>query len=140
MSKPSAMGYEWSTVVTLWKRDMLRLMRERSRWFGVILQPLIFWLIMGSGLARNFQVDGMDGLNYLTYTFPGILVMIILFTTIFATISVVEDRQSGFLQGVMVGPGSRTALVLGKVMGVTTLVLMQVSLFVVLAPWAGYAY
>ncbi|HIA03644.1 MAG TPA: ABC transporter, partial [Myxococcales bacterium] len=125
----AVMAQEWSTVATLWRRDMLRLWRERSRWFGVILQPLIFWLIMGSGMAQSFKAPESMGVDYLTYTFPGILVMIVLFTSIFATISVIEDRNSGFLQGVLVGPGSRASVVLGVVSGVTTLALVQTTLF-----------
>jgi len=119
---------------------MLRLWRERSRWFGVILQPLIFWLIMGSGMANSFQAPAELGIDYLTYTFPGILIMIVLFTSIFATISVIEDRNSGFLQGVLVGPGSRGSVVLGVVSGVTTLALVQTTLFALLAPSTGYPY
>jgi daunorubicin resistance ABC transporter membrane protein len=119
---------------------MLRLWRERSRWFGVILQPLIFWLIIGSGMANSFKAPTSMGMDYLQYTYPGIMVMIILFTSIFATIGVIEDRSSGFLQGVLVAPGSRASLVIGMVAGVTTLALIQSLLFALLSPWTGYDY
>ena len=135
---PGFLAQEWGVVATLWRRDMLRLRRERSRWLGVVLQPLMLWLIIGSGMTGTFTLKGAEGLGYLQYFFPGVLVMIVLFTAIFATISVIEDRQLGFLQGVLVAPGSRASMVLGKVAGVTTLALLQASLFVPLAPLAGY--
>jgi ABC-2 type transport system permease protein len=129
---------ELSVISTLWRRDMLHLLRERSRWLGVVLQPLLFWLLLGSGLSGSFRAPQHGGASYLVYFFPGTLVMVLLFTTIFATISVIEDRQSGFLQGVLVAPGSRAATVLGKTAGVTSLALVQAALLLLLAPLAGY--
>ena len=125
-------------VRSLWRRDMLRLKRERSRWLGVVAQPLLFWLLIGTGMAETFRLSGQEDVDYLQYFFPGIVVMTILFTTIFATISIIEDRQSGFLQQVLVAPGSRSALVAGKVAGVTTLTLLQCALLLLVAPSAGY--
>src|SRR5690606_3335369 len=133
------LGYELGLMGAMWRRDMLRLKREPSRWLGVVLQPLLFWAIIGGGMSESFEMKGAEGVDYLTYFYPGILVMIILFTTIFATISLIEDRQSGFLQAVVIAPGSRVSLVLGKVFGVTTLATLQSLLFLVLAPLAGYS-
>lgn len=131
--------YELGIIGALWAREMLRLRREKSRWFGVVLQPLLFWAILGGGLRSYFTAGSGEGgeVDYMTWFFPGILMMIVLFTTIFATISVIEDRQSGFLQGVLVAPGSRVALVLGKVAGVTTLVGIQLTVFLAVAPLGG---
>lgn len=132
-------AYDRGTAYALWARDMLRLKKERSRWLGVVAQPLLFWAVIGGGIGRNFSVGG-EPTSYLGFFYPGVLVMVILFTTIFSTISIIEDRQSGFLQGVMIGPGSRASVVAGKVAGVTTLVLMQCALFLLLAPAAGFAW
>src|SRR5439155_1319650 len=77
------------------------------------------------------------GTNYLAYLYPGILALVLLFTAIFATISTVEDRHSGFLQGVLVAPVSRTAIVVGQALGGTTLAVGQGALFLALAPLAG---
>lgn len=137
-TSPSALRWELGTIVALWRRDLLRLVRERSRWIGVVLQPLLFWIVIGSGMDGVFQLPGAEGTSYRAWFFPGILVMIVLFTTIFATMSVIEDRQSGFLQQVLVAPGSRMALVLGKVAGVTTMALIQAALFLPVAPLAGF--
>jgi daunorubicin resistance ABC transporter membrane protein len=137
---PTRGQQEFGIIAALWRRDLLRLQRERSRWMGVVLQPLLFWLIIGSGMADTFAIAGAGNVDYLEWFFPGILMMIVLFTAIFATISVIEDRQSGFLQGVLVAPGSRLAMVLGKVSGVVSMTLIQSVLFLALMPLAGYSY
>ncbi|MFV8753063.1 ABC transporter permease [Nannocystaceae bacterium ST9] len=126
-----------SLIAVLWRRDMIHLLRERSRWLGVVVQPLLFWGLIGSGLAGAFALRDAAGLGYLEYLFPGILAMVVLFTAVFATMSVIEDRQQGFLQQVMVVPGSRAALVLGKTAGVTTMALVQAGLCLLAAPLAG---
>lgn len=132
--------YDLAVVRTLWLRDLLRLRRERSRWLGIVLQPVLLWVILGSGFADSFRLVGDEDADYLGFFFPGILVMIMLFSTIFAMMALIEDRQSGFLQGILAGPGSRAALVVGRLAGLVTLVLLQTGLFVLLAPAAGYAY
>lgn len=123
----------------LWRRDIVRFYRQRSRIVGALGTPIVFWLLLGSGLGSSFRVDptaASEG-GYLEYFFPGTLALIILFTAIFSTISVIEDRHEGFLQGVLVAPIPRTAIVLGKILGGTTLAVMQASLFLLLAPLAN---
>jgi ABC-2 type transport system permease protein len=123
----------------LWRRDIVRFYRQRSRIVGALGTPIVFWLLLGSGLGSSFRVDptaAPEG-GYLEYFFPGTLALIILFTAIFSTISVIEDRHEGFLQGVLVAPIPRTAIVLGKILGGTTLAVMQASLFLLLAPLAN---
>lgn len=134
------LAQEVGTIGALWWRDLLRLKKQRSRWLGVLLQPVLFWVILGSGMASSFTMSGAGDVEYMTFFFPGVLVMILLFTTIFATISVIEDRQMGFLQSVLVAPGSRLSMVLGKVAGVTSLALIQTVLFLALIPLAGYSF
>jgi ABC-2 type transport system permease protein len=128
---------ELGLIGALWKRDLLRLSKERSRWIGVAAQPLLLWLLLGSGMASTFQIAGSD-VDYLNYFFPGVCAMVVLFTTIFATMAVIEDRREGFLQQVLVSPGSRLSMVVGKCCGVTTVALLQVLLCVLVAPAAGY--
>ena len=125
-------------VLTLWEREVTRFVRQRSRVVGALLQPLVFWLLLGSGLSPSFRPPGAAaGTSYLAYLYPGILALVLLFTAIFATISTVEDRHSGFLQGVLVAPVSRTAIVVGQALGGTTLAVGQGVLFLALAPAAG---
>ena len=130
---------EFGLISALWIRDMLRLKKERSRWIGVVAQPLLFWLFIGSGMVQQMQIEGSDS-DYLAFFFPGIIVMTILFTSIFATMSVIEDRQTGFLQGILVGPGSRPGMVSGKLLGVTTLALLQCVLLFAFSPIAGFSF
>src|SRR6202035_3533981 len=92
-------------VGTLWLREITRFCRQRSRVIGSFLQPLVFWLLLGAGLKASFKPAGMPaGMNYVQYFYPGVLVLVLLFTAIFATISTVEDRKEGFLQSVLVAP------------------------------------
>jgi len=105
---------------------------------GALLTPFVFWLVVGAGFGRSFQAPGIDAsYGYLEYFFPGSLVMILLFTAIFSTISIIEDRREGFLQSVLVAPVSRASIVLGKILGATLLALFQGMLFLVVAPLAG---
>ena len=116
----------------------MRFLRQRSRVAGALGSPLVFWFLIGSGLGRSFQAGPGDALRggYLEYFYPGTLALIILFTAIFSTISVIEDRQEGFLQGVLVAPVPRAAIVLGKILGGTTLALLQAVVLLLLAPLA----
>lgn len=123
---------------TLWLREITRFRRQRSRVIGSFLQPLVFWLLLGAGLKASFRPAGMPpGMNYLQYLYPGFIVLVLLFTAIFATISTVEDRREGFLQGVLVAPISRWMIVMGQALGGTTLAWIPSCVFLVLAPLAG---
>ena len=108
-------------VRVLWWRDVVRFLRQRSRLTGALLQPVILWVVISAGLRSTFTFPGMNELDYLEYFFPGVLVMIALFTAIFSTISLIEDRHAGFMQAALVGPGTRTAVALGKILGGATL-------------------
>jgi ABC-2 type transport system permease protein len=123
---------------TLWLREVVRFLRQRSRIVGALGSPLVFWFLIGSGLNRSFQGGPAMPLQggYLEYFYPGTLALILLFTAIFSTISIVEDRQEGFLQGVLVAPVPRAAIVVGKILGSTTLAVIQGALFLLLAPFA----
>jgi ABC-2 type transport system permease protein len=125
-------------VMTLLWREVIRFCRQRSRLVGAFAQPLLFWLLLGGGLRASFRPPGTpEGTGYVEYVYPGILALVLLFTAIFATISVVEDRREGFLQGVLVAPVARSCIVLGQALGGTTLAVAQGALFLVLAPAAG---
>src|SRR5207244_4998746 len=109
----------------------------RHRVVGALATPIVFWLLIGAGMGRSFQgADGRTG-SYLQYFYPGTVLMILLFTAIFSTISIIEDRREGFLQSVLVAPVSRMAIVLGKVLGGTVLAFGQGLLFLLLAPLVG---
>jgi ABC-2 type transport system permease protein len=122
---------------TLWWREVVRFYRQRARVVGVIASPVLFWLVIGSGFGRSFSSGGGTSQHYLDYFYPGALIMIVLFTSIFTMMSVIEDRKEGFLLSVLVAPVSRSAIVLGKVMGGTTLATIQGLIFLVFAPFVG---
>ena len=122
-------------IATIWWREIIRFYRQRSRLFSAIAQPLVFWLLIGSGLSASFRPSGaVDGPGYIEYFYPGIIVLVLLFTSIFATISVVNDRREGFLQGILVSPVPRWQLVFAQALGGTTLALLQGMLLLLLAP------
>jgi ABC-2 type transport system permease protein len=123
---------------TLWWRELVRFYRQRSRVIGVIASPLLFWVVIGSGFGTSFRSGNAPGQqHYLDYFYPGALVMIVLFTSIFTMMSVIEDRKEGFLLSVLVAPVPRAAIVLGKVLGGTTLSAIQGLIFLVFAPLVG---
>jgi ABC-2 type transport system permease protein len=123
---------------SLWWREVIRFYRQKSRVVGVIASPLVFWLVIGSGFGTSFRSGEAPGQqHYLDYFYPGALIMIVLFTSIFTMMSVIEDRKEGFLLSVLVAPVPRSAVVLGKVMGGTTLSAIQGMIFLIFAPLVG---
>jgi ABC-2 type transport system permease protein len=106
---------------------MVRFFRQRSRVTGSLATPLLFWLLFSSGYAPSFRPPGAEAADAVSYVyfFPGTLALIIFFTSIFANISVIEDRREGFLQGVLVAPVRRSGIVLGKVLGAATIAAVQ---------------
>lgn len=118
-------------IYSLWRRDVVRFLRQPSRVIGALVSPVLFWFVIGSGLGSSFEG------GFLQYFFPGSLALIVLFTAIFSTISIIEDRQEGFLQGVLASPAPRVAIVLGKALGSATLATVNGVLFLALLPLAG---
>lgn len=123
---------------SLWWRELVRFFRQPSRVFSAVATPLVFWILIGTGLSSSFRLPGAaNEVSYLEFFFPGTLILLILFASIFSTISVIEDRQEGFLQGALVAPISRWALVVGKVAGGSTLAVLQGAPLLLLAPLSG---
>jgi len=111
--------------MTLWQRELVRFWRQKSRVLGVVASPLLFWLVIGLGSGR------------LEFYFPGSLVLTIMFSAIFSTISIIEDRREGFLLSMLVSPAPRSSMVLGKILGAATLASVQGLIFLAFAPLAG---
>ena len=124
---------------SLWRREIVRFYRQKARVVGVIASPLLFWLVLGSGFAHSFRAGSTAGGNshYLGYFFPGSVAMIVLFTSIFSMMSLIQDRNEGFLLSVLAAPVSRSAIVLGKVLGGATLAAIQGFVFLIFAPFVG---
>src|SRR3989337_2579543 len=125
----------WPAAGALAQRELVRFFRQRNRVFGALGQPIIFWLLFSAGLGST-SFGGSGRLDY-AHFFPGTLVMILLFTAIFATISIIEDRKEGFLQGVLVAPVPRWSMVLGKILGGAAIAMLQGIVFLLLGWLAG---
>lgn len=112
-------------AATLWQRELVRFWRQKSRVLGVVASPLVFWLVIGYGS------------NDLARFYSGSLVLTVMFSAIFSTISIIEDRREGFLLSMLVSPAPRTSMVLGKILGSATLGWIQGMIFLAFAPLAG---
>ena len=132
----------WLAVWTLCVRELVRVVRQRNRLIGALGQPVLFWLLFGAGLGPSFNWAAAGGANvsYREYFFPGVVVLIVLFTAIFATISIIEDRREGFLQSVLVAPLPRWSMVLGKLAGGTLIAVLQAVLFLLLGRVLGLQF
>lgn len=121
------------------QREALRFVRQRSRLLGALVQPVLFWILLGAGLGPSFRPAGLaDGVSYATWFFPGTVLLVVLFTAIFTTISVIEDRRAGFLQAVLVAPVPRSGIVAGKIAGGAALAFGEGVLLLLVAPLAGW--
>jgi ABC-2 type transport system permease protein len=121
-------------IYTLWLRDVIRLWRDRIRLVGSFIQPILFLFVLGGGLKGRVLSQGSTE-NYQVFIFPGIILMSILFTASFAGMAVVWDREMGFLKEVLVAPLSRTAVVIGKILGGASNSLIQGVFLLALAPF-----
>ncbi len=124
-------------VYVLWLREMKRLLRARSRMVGTLAMPLFFLAFLGMGFGR-MSIPGLDGIDYVTFLVPGIVGMTMLFTSMFAGISVLWDREFGFLKEIMVAPVSRISIVLGRIAGGATSSVLQGILILVISTVAGF--
>lgn len=124
----------FSDIYTIWLREMTRFKRDKSRIVSSIAMPFVWLIFMGFGLGASFQQPGLD---YTTFLAPGILGMVVLFTSIFSGVSVIWDRQFGFLKEILVAPVSRTSIVLGKTIGGATVALISAMLMLLISVVMG---
>ena len=127
-------------VYIIWLRDLKRHFRDRARIFGSLATPIIFIFILGQGLGSSIGRSlpaGADVIDYKTFMFPGILGMTVLFAGVFASVSIVWDREFGFLKEMLVAPVPSWSIAVGKVVSGATIASFQGCLMLVLAPLAG---
>jgi len=117
-------GRELQAIYIMWLRQMKRFVRYRSRIIATFIQPLFFLFILGSGL-RNVTIPGMESSNYIEFFAPGVIAMSIMFSSMFTGVSVLWDKQFGFLQEVLVAPISRLSIIVGRTIGGATTALIQ---------------
>jgi ABC-2 type transport system permease protein len=123
---------DWNTIYMIWLRDLIRYVRQRSRLYGSIVRPILWLFILGSGLRPSF--GAIQGFNYTQFIFPGIIAMALIFTGIQSAISIIWDREFGFLKEILVAPVPRTAIALGKALAGSTLSVIQGTLMLIFAP------
>ncbi len=110
-------------IYTLWLREMIRFARSKSRIAGNFTMPFLWLVVMGTGLGASIQSAG--GTSYLSFIGPGVIGMSILFSSIFSGVSVIWDRQFGFMKEILVTPVSRVSIVIGKIAGSATISLVN---------------
>ena len=129
-------------IYIIWYRDLLRYWRDRFRLLASLAQPLLYLVILGTGLSSSLRglgggLGGASSVNYVQFIYPGIIGMAVLFTSIFSAMSIVWDREFGFLKEVLIAPIDRSAIAIGKALGGSTQAMVQGMILLVLAPIAG---
>jgi ABC-2 type transport system permease protein len=124
---------EWRAIKIMWRREMIRFVNDRMRIVTSLVQPFLFLFVLGSGL-NAFAGAAAEDFNLKTFIFPGILCMSVMFAAMFSAMSIVWDREFGFLREMMVAPIRRSSIVLGKVFGGATVASLQGLLLILIAP------
>ncbi|MBI5888748.1 MAG: ABC transporter permease [Deltaproteobacteria bacterium] len=127
--------FSYRAIYVIVLREFTRFFRQRSRLVVTMARPLIWLLIVGSGFTK--LIDDGSGVHYIQFILPGIVGMTILFSAIFSTISVVWDREFGFLREMLVAPVPRVTIVFGKLISGTALSVFQGAALLVVAPFIG---
>ncbi len=128
-----------TTIYTIWLRETTLATRERARIVATVAQPLIYLAILGKGITSGMRLTSAGSIDYIKFMYPGVIGMSILFTSIFAAISIIWDREFGFLKEVLVAPVPRWAVAVGKSLGGATVALIQVAILICIAPLVGIA-
>ena len=127
-------------IYIVWYRDILRFWRDRARIAGSLAQPLLFLIVFGAGLGSSlggaFSANGSD-LSYLQFVYPGVIGMAVLFAAVFGALSIVWDREFGFLKEILVAPVDRSSVAIGKALGGATQAMIQGLILLILAPLVG---
>lgn len=127
--------FSYKAVYVIVMREFKRFFRQKGRFVVSMVRPLIWLFIVGAGFTKIIDVG--KGADYIQFILPGIVGMTILFSSIFSTISVVWDREFGFLREMLVAPVSRVTIVLGKLLSGTALAVFQGTLLLCIAPFVG---
>ncbi|MBF0628522.1 MAG: ABC transporter permease [Magnetococcales bacterium] len=125
-------------ALSLARRELVRFFRQPHRVVGSLAQPLLIWAFLGAGFSPSFRAPGMAAqLSYAEYFYPGVLLMLMLFAGIFSSITLIEDRAQGLMQGVLASPAPRMAIVFGKVIGGIAIAMIQAAPLLLAAPFLG---
>ena len=138
----SGLVTEARAASVVWQREMIRFGKDRTRILSSLAQPLLFLFVLGSGLGSLLSSAGgrSGGVALPTFLFPGVLAISVLFTAAFSGISIVWDREFGFLREMLVAPVSTTSILVGKAVGGATVATLQCVLLLALAGLVGVPY
>jgi ABC-2 type transport system permease protein len=137
---PSLLGrlrgtVDGEAILMLCERDLTRFRRERAQLYGSLARTVVWLFVLGAGLRGSVRVPG--GVSYLAFVFPGMLAMAIIFTSLQSAISIIFDREFGFLKEILVAPIPRTSVVLGKALAGAVIATLQGVVIFAVAPFVG---
>jgi ABC-2 type transport system permease protein len=132
--------HDLRAVSIVWRRELIRFRTDRLRAITALIQPVLFLVVLGTGLGTLAGRSLPPGVHFTTFVYPGVLAMSVLFTAIFSAGSIVWDREFGFLREILVAPVSRSAIVVGKCLGGATIATFQGVIFLILAGFAHVPY
>ncbi len=132
-------------IYALWYRDILRFVRNKGRLFGSFAMPFMFLVLFGSGMGGAIKslmgasrmAGPLSHFNFVAFMFPGIIGMTVFTTSLFSALSVVQDREFGYLKEILVSPVSRVSIAVGKLLGGSTVAVIQGLLMLLFAPFVG---
>ena len=124
-------------IYTIWLREFKIFSREKVRLIAGAGQPIIYLAVLGNGITSGARLNGTAHIDYLRFMYPGVIGMSILFTSIFSALSIIWDREFGFLKEVLVAPVPRWAVAIGKSLGGATVAMIQAVILIVIAPILG---
>src|SRR3954468_3215433 len=125
-----------SAIYILWLRELKKYSRSRTQIVASLGQPMLYLLVLGFGLGPVFQKAG--GGSYLQFVAPGVIGMVVLFTSVFSGIALLWDRQFGFLKETLVAPVPRLQIMIGRTLGGATVAIMQGLLVTIICVIAGF--
>ncbi|WP_188207892.1 ABC transporter permease [Alkalibacillus aidingensis] len=134
-------------IIAIWQRDLMKFFRDRARLFGSFTMPILFLLIFGGGMSGTMEAmmtgsmpGEADRFNYVEFVFPGIVAMTLLMTSVFSAMSVIEDKDFGYMKEILVSPISRVSIAVGKMLGAASVATIQGVLLFILIPLLGLSY
>jgi len=133
-------------IYAIWQRDLTKFFRDKARLFGSFTMPILFLLIFGGGMSGSMESMMAGGMgdasdfNYVEFIFPGIVAMTLLMTSVFSAMSIIEDKDFGYMKEILVSPISRVSIAVGKMLGAATVATIQGILMFILIPFIGLSY
>ena len=125
----------WTIALVIARRDLVRFLRQPARVAAAIGTPLLLWLFLGSGFAGSFRPAGLGDTSYSAFLLPGAMTLVAVFAAIFSSISIIEDRNEGWLQAALVSPAPRWSVAMGKILGSSLVSFAQSAVMLLAIPF-----